>query len=244
MNKAPTNTSVAPDNVKPQTPTLRSGGHILADQLKLLGADKVFCVPGESFLDFLDGLYDHAGSIQTIVCRHEGGASNMADAYAKMTGKPGICAVTRGPGATNAANGVHTAFQDSTPMILLIGQVSRKMVDREAFQEMDYRHVFGQMAKWVAQIEDTSRIPEYISRAWKIAQSGRPGPVVLALPEDVLSDSATVEDLRPSAISSPSPLARGHYKTGTHASKCQASHDHGRRPGMERRMRHKSDEFC
>ena len=188
-----------------QLPAMRSGGHILADQLKLLGAHKVFCVPGESFLDLLDGLYDHADTIQTIVCRHEGGASNMADAYAKMTGKPGICAVTRGPGATNAANGVHTAFQDSTPMILLIGQVSQKMADREAFQEMDYRHVFGQMAKWVAQIEDTSRIPEYISRAWKIAQSGRPGPVVLALPEDVLSDRAIAHDLQPAAIASPSP---------------------------------------
>lgn len=193
-------------HTKPQpTPALRSGGHILADQLKLLGADKVFCVPGESFLDLLDGLYDHESSIQTIVCRHEGGAANMADAYAKMTGKPGICAVTRGPGATNAANGVHTAFQDSTPMILFIGQVSRDMVEREAFQEMDYRRVFGQMAKWVAQIDDTSRIPEYISRAWKLAQSGRPGPVVLALPEDVLSDSAITHDLQPAEIADPTP---------------------------------------
>ncbi|MEM8540103.1 MAG: thiamine pyrophosphate-binding protein [Pseudomonadota bacterium] len=187
---------------------MRSGGHILADQLQILGVDKVFCVPGESFLDLLDGLYDHAESMQTIVCRHEGGASNMADAYAKMTGKPGICAVTRGPGATNAANGVHTAFQDSTPMILLIGQVSRKMEEREAFQEMDYRRVFGQMAKWVAQIEDTSRIPEYISRAWKIAQSGRPGPVVLALPEDVLSEKAEAQDLRPAIIANPSPAPK------------------------------------
>jgi acetolactate synthase-1/2/3 large subunit len=183
----------------------RSGGHVLADQLKLLGADKVFCVPGESFLGLLDGLYDHADSIQTVVCRHESGASNMADAYAKMTGKPGICAVTRGPGATNASNGVHTAFQDSSPMIVLIGQVGRTMTDREAFQEMDYRQVFGQMAKWVAQIDDANRIPEYLSRAWKTALSGRPGPVVLALPEDMLSEIVTVPDLLPRPIARPAP---------------------------------------
>ena len=189
-----------------QTPLApRSGGHILADQLKLLGADTVFCVPGESFLNLLDGLYHHSNAIQTIACRHESGASNMADAYAKMTGKPGICAVTRGPGATNASNGVHTAFQDSSPMILLIGQVGRSMLDREAFQEMDYRHVFGQMAKWVAQIDDASRIPEYLARAWHTALSGRPGPVVLALPEDMLRDVATVPDLTPVPIAKPAP---------------------------------------
>ena len=183
----------------------RTGGHVLADQLRVLGADKVFCVPGESFLELLDGLYDHAANIQTVVCRHESGASNMADAYAKMIGKPGICAVTRGPGATNASNGVHTAFQDSSPMIVLIGQVGRGMMDREAFQEMDYRQVFGQMAKWVAQIDDASRIPEYLSRAWKTALSGRPGPVVLALPEDMLRDVVTVEDLLPTPLSKPAP---------------------------------------
>lgn len=192
-------------NLQDSTPGPRSGGHILADQLKLLGADKVFCVPGESFLGLLDGLYNHEDSIQTIVCRHESGASNMADAYAKMTGKPGICAVTRGPGATNASNGVHTAFQDSSPMILLIGQVGRSMTDREAFQEMDYRRVFGQMAKWVAQIEDAERIPEYLSRAWHTVMSGRPGPVVLALPEDMLSDVATVADLVPRPLPKPAP---------------------------------------
>ena len=188
-----------------QTIAPRSGGHILADQLKVLGANKIFCVPGESFLGLLDGLYNHTDFIQTVVCRHESGASNMADAYAKMTGKPGICAVTRGPGATNASNGVHTAFQDSSPMIVLIGQVGRGMMDREAFQEMDYRQVFGQMAKWVAQIDDASRIPEYLSRAWKTALSGRPGPVVLALPEDMLSDVVTVEDLVPTPLSKPAP---------------------------------------
>ena len=185
--------------------TPRSGGQVLADQLKVLGADKVFCVPGESFLDLLDGLYTQSDSIQTVVCRHEGGAANMADAYGKMTGRPGICAVTRGPGATNASNGVHTAFQDSTPMILLIGQVGRSMVDREAFQEMDYRRMFGQMAKWVAQIDDASRIPEYMSRAWKTALSGRPGPVVLALPEDMLSDVVSVADLMPTPLAKPAP---------------------------------------
>lgn len=183
----------------------RSGGHILADQLKILGVDTVFSVPGESFLDLLDGLYDHTDTIRTVVCRHEGGAANMADAYAKMTGKPGVCAVTRGPGATNASNGVHTAFQDSTPLIVLIGQVGRGMADREAFQEMDYRHVFGEMAKWVAQIEDASRIPEYLSRAWQTATSGRPGPVVLALPEDMLSGMAVTADLQPGKITRPAP---------------------------------------
>lgn len=189
---------------KPKT-VPRPGGHILADQLKILGADTLYCVPGESFLGLLDGLYAHTDSIKTVVCRNEVGASNMADAYAKMTGQPGICAITRGPGATNASNGIHTAFQDSSPMIVLIGQVGRSMMDREAFQEMDYRRVFGQMAKWVAQIEDASRIPEYMSRAWKTAMSGRPGPVVLALPEDMLSDVVSVPDLIPTPLSKPAP---------------------------------------
>tara|TARA_R110002126_G_scaffold291744_1_gene456575 strand:- start:181455 stop:183146 length:1692 start_codon:yes stop_codon:yes gene_type:complete len=193
----------------------RHGGRILADQLRLLGADTVFCVPGESFLDLLDGLYAHQDDIKVIACRHESGASNMADAYGKMTGKPGICVVTRGPGATNAANGIHTAFQDSTPMIVLIGQVGRGMTDREAFQEMDYRRVFGEMAKWIAQIDDPRRIPEYLSRAWKIALSGRPGPVVLALPEDMLSQRVSVEDLRATPLpkSAPTPAAMAELET-------------------------------
>ncbi|MEM6635569.1 MAG: thiamine pyrophosphate-binding protein [Pseudomonadota bacterium] len=175
----------------------RHGGKVLADQLSVLGVDTLFCVPGESFLGLLDGLYDHRNHVRVVTCRHEAGAANMADAYAKMTGKPGVCAVTRGPGATNASNGVHTAFQDSSPMILLVGQVSRNVMDREAFQEMDYRRVFGEMAKWVAQIEDAARIPEYLSRAFHVAQSGRPGPVVLALPEDILSEVTQVQDCRP-----------------------------------------------
>lgn len=189
-----------------QTPNLRHGGRILADQLRLLGADRVFCVPGESYLALLDGLYDNRDAIEVVTCRHEGGAANMAEAHGKLTGRPGICAVTRGPGATNASNGVHTAFQDSTPMILLIGQVGRDMTDREAFQEIDYRRMFGQMAKWVAQIDDAARIPEYLSRAWHTALSGRPGPVVLALPEETLSDRVDVPDLRPTRPAAAAPL--------------------------------------
>jgi acetolactate synthase-1/2/3 large subunit len=176
----------------------RLGGHILADQLVIQGADTAFCVPGESYLTLLDGLYHHQNSIRVVHSRHEGAAANMADAYGKMTGKPGICMVTRGPGATNASIGVHTAFQDSTPMILLIGQIGRSMTDREAFQEIDYRRMFGEMAKWVAQIDQVERIPEYISRAFHVSQSGRPGPVVLALPEDMLSSMVTVADAKKS----------------------------------------------
>lgn len=176
----------------------RLGGHILADQLVIQGADTAFCVPGESYLTLLDGLYHHQNSIRVVHSRHEGAAANMADAYGKMTGKPGICMVTRGPGATNASIGVHTAFQDSTPMIVLIGQIGRSMTDREAFQEIDYRRMFGEMSKWVAQIDQVERIPEYISRAFHVSQSGRPGPVVLALPEDMLSSMVTVADAKKS----------------------------------------------
>ncbi|MCV0427735.1 MAG: thiamine pyrophosphate-binding protein [Roseibium sp.] len=183
----------------------RTGGRILADQLQLLGTDTVYCVPGESFLGLLEGLYAQKDQIKVVTCRHESGASNMADAYGKLTGKPGICAVTRGPGATNASNGIHTAFQDSTPMIVLIGQVGRSMLDREAFQEIDYRRMFGQMAKWVVQIDDPRRIPEYLARAWKTALSGRPGPVVLALPEDVLTETAVCENLRPTPLPKAAP---------------------------------------
>ncbi len=192
--------------VKREALASRTGGRILADQLRLLGADTIYCVPGESFLGLLEGLYAHQSDIKVVTCRHESGASNMADAYGKLTGKPGICAVTRGPGATNASNGVHTAYQDSTPMIVLIGQVGRGMMDREAFQEMDYRRMFGEMAKWVAQIEDASRIPEYLARAWKVALSGRPGPVVLALPEDMLTEEANCVDLRPTPLPKSAPL--------------------------------------
>ena len=175
---------------------LRHGGRILADQLVLQGCDRVFLVPGESFLAAIDGLHD-LPDVATVVCRQEGGAAMMAEAYGKLTGRPGVCMVTRGPGATNAAAGVHVAFQDSTPLVLVIGQVGRDMLDREAFQEMDYRRMYGEMAKWVAQVDRTERIPEYVSRAFHTAASGRPGPVVLAMPEDVLSARADVPDARP-----------------------------------------------
>ncbi len=170
----------------------RSGGQILVDALKIHGVDTAFGVPGESYLDVLDALHD--SDIRFIINRQEGGAAFMAEAYGKMTGKPGICFVTRGPGATNASIGVHTAYQDSTPMILFIGQVGTDFMDREAFQEIDYRRMYGQMAKWVTQIDRADRIPEYMARAFQVATSGRPGPVVLALPEDMLIDVASVAD--------------------------------------------------
>ena len=172
----------------------RSGGQIVVDALQVHGVDMIFGVPGESYLPVLDALHD--STIRFIINRQEGGAAFMAEAYGKLTGRPGICFVTRGPGATNAAIGVHTAFQDSTPMILFIGQVGNNFVEREAFQEIDYRRMFGQMTKWVAQIDHADRIPEYIARAFQVATSGRPGPVVIALPEDCLSALATVADTR------------------------------------------------
>jgi acetolactate synthase-1/2/3 large subunit len=175
----------------------RTGGQILVEQLRIQGVDTAFGVPGESYLAVLDAMHDHANAMRYVICRQEGGAAMMADAYAKLTGKVGVCMVTRGPGATNASAGVHVAFQDSTPMLLLIGQVGRDMIEREAFQEIDYRRMFGQMAKWVAQIDDAARIPEYISRAFSVAQSGRRGPVVLALPEDMLTDLAETPDAPP-----------------------------------------------
>ncbi len=171
----------------------RTGGRILVDQLLVHGADMAFCVPGESYLEVLDALYD-SPQIRLINARHEAGAANMAEAYGKLTGKPGIAMVTRGPGACHAAVGVHTAFQDSTPMILIVGQVAREAMDREGFQEIDYRQMFGPVAKWATQIDRTDRIPEYMSRAYHVATSGRPGPVVLALPEDMLTESADVAD--------------------------------------------------
>ncbi|WP_348815068.1 thiamine pyrophosphate-binding protein [Halomonas sp. H10-59] len=177
----------------------RNGGQILMDQLRAHGARRVFLVPGESYLPCIDALNEHRGAIEPIVCRQESGAAYMAEAYGKLTNEPGICFVTRGPGATNASIGVHTAFQDSTPMILFIGQVGNDFVEREAFQEIDYRRMFGPMAKWVAQIDATDRIPEYIARAYRVATSGRPGPVVLALPEDTLWGEAEVADAQPMA---------------------------------------------
>src|SRR5262245_58451182 len=179
------------------TPRPRTGGHILVDQLLVHGAEYAFCVPGESFLEVLDGLYDARDRIKLFNARHEAGVANMAEAVGKLTGKPGIALVTRGPGACHAAVGVHTAHQDSTPLILLIGQVGRDMLDREAFQEIDYRRMLGPVAKWTAQIDTTARIPEYMARAFHVATSGRPGPVVLALPEDMLTETAAVADAQP-----------------------------------------------
>ena len=173
----------------------RNGGQILMQQLRIHGARRVFMIPGESYLPCIDALNEHTDAIEPIVCRQESGAAYMAEAYGKLTGEPGICFVTRGPGATNASIGVHTAYQDSTPMILFVGQVGNDFMEREAFQEIDYRRMFGQMAKWVAQIDRTDRIPEFISRAFAVATSGRPGPVVLALPEDTLWGTARVADL-------------------------------------------------
>jgi acetolactate synthase-1/2/3 large subunit len=172
-----------------EQPKPRHGGNSLVDTLVGNGVDTVYCVPGESFLPVLDALHD-AGSIKTIVTRHEGAASNMADAYGKLTGRPGICFVTRGPGATHAANGVHTAKQDSTPMILFIGQIDTAFREREAFQEVDYRQMFGGLAKWATEIESVERIPEIVAKAFTVAMSGRPGPVVVSLPEGVLFGEA------------------------------------------------------
>jgi acetolactate synthase-1/2/3 large subunit len=183
----------------------RTGGEALIEALKIHGADHAFCVPGESYLAALDALYGARDSIRLITCRQEGGAANMAEAYGKLTGKPGICFVTRGPGATNASIGVHTAFQDSTPMILFIGQADQSMLDREAFQEVDFRAMFAPLAKWAAEIRDPNRIPEYVARAFHTAVSGRPGPVVLSLPEDVLFGECTSPATKPHVKSEPSP---------------------------------------
>lgn len=174
---------------------LRNGGQILMQQLRIQGVKRIFMVAGESYLPCIDALNEHTDAIEPILCRQEGGAAFMAEAYGKITGEPGVCFVTRGPGATNASIGVHTAFQDSTPMILFVGQVGNDHCEREAFQEIDYRRMFGQMAKWVAQIDRTDRIPEFIARAFAVAVNGRPGPVVLALPEDTLWGQAAVSDL-------------------------------------------------
>lgn len=170
----------------------RTGGQLIVDQLVAQGVDHVFCVPGESFLAVLDALVDV--NINVTVCRQEGGATMMADAHGKLTGRPGICMVTRGPGASNAMAGIHISKQDSTPLIVFVGQIERGMREREAFQEMDYRAVFGQAAKWATEIDDPARIPEVVSRAFHVAMSGRPGPVVIALPEDMLVETAEVAD--------------------------------------------------
>jgi acetolactate synthase-1/2/3 large subunit len=197
----------------------RPAGHVLVEALIEQGVDTVFGVPGESYLAVLDGLYEHRERIRFIACRQEGGAAFMAEAQGKLSGRPGICFVTRGPGATNASIGLHTAFQDSTPMILFIGQVASDQRDREAFQEVDYRQMFGPgtlgFAKWVAEIHDPARLPEYVARAFHVAMQGRPGPVVLVLPEDMLTgltDVPVLPRVEP-ALAWPAPGALREVRT-------------------------------
>jgi acetolactate synthase I/II/III large subunit len=185
---------------------VRTGGRILVDQLERNGVDLAFCLPGESFLPVLDALYD--SSIRLISCRHEAGAANAAEAYGKLTGRPGVCLVTRGPGATQAAVGVHTAKQDSTPMLLLVGDVPRAFAGREAWQELDYARVFGGIAKAAWRVDRADRVPEHFAHAFSVALSGRPGPVVLALPEDLLAEEAEVADAPPVRITRPAPRPR------------------------------------
>ena len=181
----------------------RTGGQVLIDALRVHGVDSVFCVPGESYLAVLDALHDARDAIATITCRHEGGAANMAEAYGKLTGRPGVVMVTRGPGACHATIGLHNAAQDSTPLIMFIGQVERGHSDREAFQEIEYRRFLEPLCKWVVQIDDPARIPELVSQAFHRACSGRPGPVAVALPEDMLVEETAVEDAGPYTVVSP-----------------------------------------
>lgn len=202
---------------------MRSGGRILVEALLANGADFGYCVPGESYLDLLDALYDVRDEFSLVVCRHEAGAANMAEAYGKLTGRPGLAFVTRGPGATHASIGVHTAMQDATPMILLIGQVPREMMGRGAFQEVDFAAMFAPLAKWAAQIDSAARIPEFINRAYAVATSGRPGPVVLAIPEDVFEEESNA------VVAAPAPQGRA----GVDAVSIRALHDelgHAKRP--------------
>lgn len=185
---------------------MRDGGQLLVESLVALGATKAFGVPGESYLAVLNALHDTKGKLDFVLCRNEGGAAFMAGAWGKLTGSPGLCMVTRGPGVTNASIGVHTAMQDSCPMILFVGQVGTDMKGREAFQEIDYRAVFGTMAKWAVEIDDVDRIPEIMARAWVTATTGRPGPVVIALPEDMLTTLTKATPLAgPVRISEPAP---------------------------------------
>ncbi|WP_296745104.1 thiamine pyrophosphate-binding protein [Mesorhizobium sp.] len=174
---------------------MKTGGQLIVEALEANGTDRIFCVPGESYLAVLDALHD--SSIRTIVCRQEGGAAMMADCQGRLTGKPGICFVTRGPGATNASAGIHIAMQDSVPLILFIGQVASHAKEREAFQEVDYKRFFGDIAKWVVEIDDASRIPEFVTRAFAVATSGRPGPVVISLPEDMLTSEVEAPEALP-----------------------------------------------
>ncbi|OWU85029.1 thiamine pyrophosphate-binding protein [Oceanicola sp. 22II-s10i] len=194
------------------TLTERTGARVLVDQLIAQGVTHASCVPGESYLSVLDALID--SGVDLVTCRQEGGAAMMAEGWGKLSGRPGICFVTRGPGATNAAAGVHVAMQDSTPMILFVGQIGREMRYREAFQELDYGAVFGTMAKWAFEIDDAARIPELVARAFRVATQGRPGPVVIALPEDMLADVVTVADAPAAAPVEMAPTATDAAKLG------------------------------
>jgi acetolactate synthase I/II/III large subunit len=182
---------------------MRTAAEVLVDQLQIHGVRHVFCVPGESYLAVLDAFHD--SDLNVTVCRQEGGAAMMAEAIGKVTGRPGVCFVTRGPGATNASPGIHIARQDSTPLVMFVGQVAREMREREAFQELDYRAVFGSMTKWTTEIDDPARVPEIVSRAFYTAANGRPGPVVVAIPEDMLIERIAVADASPFALIETSP---------------------------------------
>jgi acetolactate synthase I/II/III large subunit len=184
---------------------MRTAAEVLVDQLRIHGVRHVFCVPGESYLAVLDAFHD--SDLSVTVCRQEGGACMMAEAVGKATGRPGVVFVTRGPGATNASPGIHIAKQDSTPVVMFVGQVARDMKEREAFQELDYRAVFGSMTKWTTEIDDPARVPEIVSRAFYVAANGRPGPVVVAIPEDMLIERVAVADAPPFALIETSPGA-------------------------------------
>src|SRR5271169_5045372 len=181
----------------------RTAAQVLVDQLVIQGVRHVFCVPGESYLPVLDALLGR--DIEVTVCRQEGGAAMMAEAVGKATGRPGVCFVTRGPGATNASPGIHIARQDSTPVVMFVGQVAREAREREGFQELDYRAVFGSMTKWATEIDDPARVPEMVSRAFHTAANGRPGPVVVAIPEDMLIERVAVSDAPPFALIETAP---------------------------------------
>ncbi|MXP65846.1 thiamine pyrophosphate-binding protein [Roseomonas sp. M0104] len=187
----------------------RTGGQLLADALVAQGVTHAFCVPGESYLDLLDGLYANQDKLELVTCRFEAGAVNMAEAHGKLTGRPGVALVTRGPGACHAAIGVHIAMQDSTPLVLIVGQIPFSETDRESFQEVDYRRMFGSVAKWVTQIDDAARIPELMAHAFDVATSGRPGPVVVAISEEMQKARVAVPDIGPAEVApaSPAPAA-------------------------------------
>ncbi len=192
---------------------MKTGGKLIVEALEANGVDRIYCVPGESYLAVLDALHD-SNSIRTIVCRQEGGAAMMADCHGRLTGQPGICFVTRGPGATNASAGIHIAMQDSSPLIMFIGQVAGHAREREAFQEVNYKRFFGDIAKWVVEIDDAARIPELVTRAFAVATSGRPGPVIVSLPEDMLTSLAEAPDALPYTPVETSPGEAEMHKLG------------------------------